>query len=348
MENLLMVLFLLTFLTGGCILTLRRGRAFLYFVLGMAVWAGCPGTAEMQAQAVLPNTTWLVTSVRTQDTEVFAVNPATGDAWNVSRSPESEDRYPAWSPDGKKVVFTSNRDDSLTFDLYLTDVKGRKTVRLTQLPSASVAYWPSWTADGKYIYFNEGASSAVYRVQPDGTGLQKMADGRDACISPDGRQLVFTRRGEKGFGVWVMNHDGGSVRQILPLESEIGGIAPVWSADGRHIAFSMQVGEFAEIFTCKADGSNLQQVTRLEKISSSPAFSPDGQWLTFRVTNEAYWRDAAKREKAYEEKRADKRPVWIARSDGQGAWLVEPLHYQCAIDGSRAEWKPAHSRLVKK
>lgn len=44
---------------------------------------------------------FLVTSVRTGDTEVFIADPDTGDLTNVSRSPGSEDRYPCWSPDGK-------------------------------------------------------------------------------------------------------------------------------------------------------------------------------------------------------------------------------------------------------
>ena len=52
----------------------------------------------------------LVTSIRTGDTEIFIVDPATGDAFNVSKAPLSEERYPVWMPDGKQVVFTSNRD----------------------------------------------------------------------------------------------------------------------------------------------------------------------------------------------------------------------------------------------
>jgi TolB protein len=42
---------------------------------------------------------FLVTSVRTGDTQIFIVDPETGDAINLSRSPKSEDRYPCWSPE---------------------------------------------------------------------------------------------------------------------------------------------------------------------------------------------------------------------------------------------------------
>jgi TolB protein len=302
------------------------------------------GLACAQPLPVPAGHTLLITSVRTGDTEIFAVDPVSGTSVNLTNAPNSEERYPAWSPDGKRIVFTSDRGDGKTFDLYLAGADGRHPKRLTQLPPGSVVYWPGFTADGRFIYFNEGNSSAIYRVRPDGTGLQRMAEGRDGNVSPDGRKIVFTQQGAKGFGVWVMDVDGTHRRQIIPHESEIGGIAPVWSPDGKKIAFSGQDGSYAEIFVCDADGGNLTQLTRLKKISSSPAFSGDNQYLTFRVTDEAYWRDAQQREKTYHEKAADKRPVWLMRADGSEAQLIEVLHYHCAMDGSRAEWKPVAAR----
>ncbi|SFF07653.1 TolB family protein [Thermoflexibacter ruber] len=287
-----------------------------------------------------PNTNLIITSIRTGDTEVFIVNPLTGDAFNLTKAPDSEERYPAWSPNGEKIVFTSNREDGKTFQLYIVNKEGKGLKQLTHLPFGSVAYWASWTADGKYIYFNEGNTSSIYRIKPNGTGLQKVAEGRDGNISPDGKKIVFTQQGKKGYGVWVMDASGENRKQIISHESNIGGIAPVWSADGKKIAFSGQDGEYAEIFVCDADGGNLKQLTHLKKISSSPAFSPDGQYLTFRVTDFAYWREEQSRNTAYTQKQADKRPVYLMKADGSEAKIIEVLHYQCAIDGSRAEWQP--------
>jgi Tol biopolymer transport system component len=294
------------------------------------------------SQTIQPykNSLFLITSVRTHDTEIFSVNPTTGDAINLTKAPQSEERYPAWSPDGTRIIFTSNREEKTTYNLYIAQADGSNVRRLTNLARGEVAYWASFTADGKWIYFNEGVTAMICRVRPDGTSFERIAEGRDGNISPDGKKIVYTQRGEKGFGVWIMDSDGKNREQIIPNESEIGGIAPVFSADGKKVAFSMQVGEFAEIFSCNTEGSDLKQLTDLKQISSSPAFSPDGQHISFRVTNEAYWRDAQKRDKTYEEKAGDKRPVWVMKTDGSEAYLVEVLHYQCAMDGSRAEWQP--------
>jgi TolB protein len=289
------------------------------------------------AFAQLEKTEFLITSVRTGDTEIFIINPVTGDAINVSKAPQSEERYPAWHPDGKHVIFTSNREDGSTFNYYISAKDGSGVKKITSLPAGSVAYWGSFTSDGKWIYFNEGNSSKIYRVRTDGTQQEEVTEGRDANISPDGRRLVYTQQGSKSWGVWVMDSDGSNRKQIIPEESEIGGIAPVWSPDGKRVAFSMQAGEMAEIFSCNADGSDLRQLTRLNQISSSPAYSPDGKYITFRVTDEAYWRDTKKMKQTYDEKAGDKRPVWIMNSDGSDARVVEVLRYQCAMDGSRAE-----------
>jgi len=286
--------------------------------------------------AQLEKTQILITCVRTGDTEIFAVNPVTGDAFNITKSPSSEERYPAIHPNGKQVIFTSDREDGKTYNYYISNLDGSNLKKITALPAGSVAYWGAFTADGKWIYFNEGNTSKIFRVKPDGTQQEEVTDGRDANISPDGKKIVFTQKGQKEWGVWIMDSDGKRRKQIIPNESEIGGIAPIWSPDCKRVAFSMQAGEIAEIYSCNADGSDLRQLTYLKQISSSAAYSPDGKFITFRVTNEAYWRDAKKMKQTYDEKAGDKRPVWIMNADGTNAKIVEVLHYQCAMDGSRA------------
>ena len=85
----------------------------------------------------------LITSVRTGDTEIFIADPTTGDLFNVSRSPKSEDRYPCWSPDGKQICFMSDREG--TTNLWVCNADGSKVRRLNRTPD--VCYMPSWQKD---------------------------------------------------------------------------------------------------------------------------------------------------------------------------------------------------------
>ena len=137
-----------------------------------------------------------------------------------------------------------------------------------------------------------------------------------------------------------MDADGKNRRQLTTHEDEMGAVHPVWSPDGTKILYSDQVGEQLEIFVCDADGRNQKQLTSLGKISTSAAWSPDGKWISFRVTNTAYWINPKERDKAYEDKEGDKRPVYVMASDGSNPRVIEVLRYQCAIDGSRAAWQP--------
>src|SRR5262245_5706084 len=95
--------------------------------------------AVMPARAAdLSGYKMLVTSVRTGDTEVFIAGPTTGDMFNVTRSPRSEDRYPCWSPDAKSICFMSDREG--TTNLWVCDVDGTNVRRLNRTPD--VCYMP--------------------------------------------------------------------------------------------------------------------------------------------------------------------------------------------------------------
>jgi TolB protein len=306
------------------------------FVLGTSLRADTSLVAELAGHKLL------TTSIRTGDTDVFIIDPVTADAFNVTKAPKSEERYPLWLPDGKRVVFTSNREDGKTFNLYLANADGTGLRQLTKETDGAVYYFPSVQADGRRIWFSlaKGDRAVIGYVSPDGKEYRELAEGRDGAISPDGKTIAFTKNVGKGYPVFAMDSDGKNVRQLTQHEDEIGAVAPTWSPDGRRILYADQVGEALEVFVCDADGKNQKQLSSLGKISSSAAWSPDGKFITFRVTDVAYWRNDRTREKAYDDKQADKRPVWVMRADGSDAQLLEALHYHCAIDGSRAAFRP--------
>jgi TolB protein len=284
----------------------------------------------------------LVISTRTGETEMFSVNPGTGDARNLSRHAGSNERYAAWSPDGSAISFTSDRDGA--YSLYVMDADGGNVRQLTREPAPMIAGMQSWTADGNWIYFGlfGKAEPLMCRIAPDSSGFEVVATGIDPAVSPDGRTLAFARALGGGHCLFRMDTDGGNLRQLTTRENRFAGVHCTWMPDGSGILYSDQCGDSLELFRCDPEGGNVTQLTDFGNgtASTSAAVSADMRWISLRVSGEIFWRDAAASERAYREKRADLRPVWVMGIDGENPRLVETLHYQVSIDGSRACWRP--------
>ena len=286
----------------------------------------------------------LVTSVRTGDTEVFIADPVTGDMTNVSRSPQTEDRYPCWSPDGRHIAFTRDAGPDNIKHLWVMDADGGNARALVTTKTTS--YMPSWqvTPDGERIVFGlHGAKPEMASIKPDGTELKMLGEGHDPTLSPDGKFITYTGHPpEGGVTVYVMNWDGVEKRRVVEGSSKMGATFPNWSPDGKQIIYSWPVGEALELFIINADGTGARQLTKFggSSVSTPSAWSPDGAWIAFRLTDERYWSNKERMEKIYTEKPADKRPVWLIKPDGTGGRVIEPLRFQMAIDGSRASWRP--------
>ena len=310
-------------------------RLLLYVPLGSllhTVWA-----ADLTGHKLL------VTSVRTGDTEVFIADPTTGDLFNVSRAPKSEDRYPCWSPDGKQICFSSDREGAT--NLWICRADGKNLRRLNR--TSAVCYMPSWqkTPSGERIVFGKhGDKPEMASIKPDGAGEQLLGEGHDPTLSPDGRCICYTGHPpEGGVTVFVMDWNGANKRRVVQGTSKVGATFPNWSPDSRRIVYSFPVAEALELFVIDADGSENRQLTSFggTSVCTPSAWSLDGKWISFRRTDERYWSNPARMKLVYAEKPADKRPVWVIRPDGTAASVIEPLRYQMAIDGSRASWKPA-------
>ena len=205
----------------------------------------------------------------------------------------SYDSAPAWSPNGRRIAFTSDRDGN--DEIYVMNADGSKQRRLTRNPGYDGL--PTWSPDGRQIVFTSERGGnypghmlnevEVYVMNADGSRQRRLTPaGGDGDFSPawspDGFRIAFTREplraGSGGTAIHVMNADGGKKRRL----TRNGDGESAWSPDGRRIAFSRQgFGRESRIYVMNADGSKQQPLTRNGALAGSPTWSPDGRRIAF-------------------------------------------------------------------
>lgn len=149
--------------------------------------------------------------------------------------------HPALSPDGKFLAYAADRAGS--FDIYVRQLVGRQTMRLTQHEADD--WFPSFSPDGSKIVFrSERNGGGVYVVDLLGGNERKIADlGRVPGFSPDGSMVVYLVAAAvtNGGKLFLVPANGGSTQPFQP-EFTIPGIGPthsppLWSPDGKYILF---------------------------------------------------------------------------------------------------------------
>lgn len=282
---------------------------------------------------------FLMTGLRTGNTEIYCIDPYNGNAINLTKSPLSHQRYPSWSHDGSRIVFTSDRDG--TYNVFTMNSDGSDTRQITRLKAPNLAYFPTWHAESRRILFGlAGTDARICSIAPDGTDLQVVGPGRDPFPSPDGSSIAFTQWVETGYGVFTMRADRTAVVQLTEAKNHIGAVTPTYSPDGSRIVYSDRVDTHLELFVIEVETRRATRLTSFRKFATSPAWSPCGGYISFRLTDEDFWNHPDRIEIAYRERLADKRPVWVMKADGSEPHIIEAMHYQCGIDGSRAVWDP--------
>lgn len=124
---------------------------------------------------------------------------------------------PRYSPDGRRVAFSSGRSGS--HELWVCDSDGSNAVHLTKFGKMHVGS-PRWSPDGKEIVFNSSVSGHrdVFRIPADGGKPERVTDRAsmdgDAGWSRDGRWIYFTSDRSGEFQLWKVAAEGGEPVQV--------------------------------------------------------------------------------------------------------------------------------------
>lgn len=174
------------------------------------------------------------------------------------------DDHPAFSPDGKQIVFTSNRDaDNLSvpvfeqdFEIYVMDVNGTNVRRLTTSPGIDT----------------------------------------EPAFSPDGSKIAFASTRAGNLDIWVMNADGSNPQRLT--SSAFHETEPAWSPDGTKIAYTRVIdtgplnlgllpSADKDVYIMNANGTNNHLVFGGPKEQHDPNWSPDGTKLAITGEGES-------------------------------------------------------------
>ena len=88
-----------------------------------------------------------------------------------------------------------------------------------------------------------------------------------------------TTSGAGNYEVYVINADGSGLKKLTDHPADDSG--PVWSPDGKQIAFTSSRDGYLEIYVMNADGSDLKNLTNNPADDTSPAWSPDSRQIAF-------------------------------------------------------------------
>jgi dipeptidyl aminopeptidase/acylaminoacyl peptidase len=141
---------------------------------------------------------------------------ATGTGQSRLTNDSARDRDPAWSPDGKMIAFSSNRNGNE--EIHLMDADGRLGPRLTSnVGTQWQDRWPAWSPDGRKIAFTRRADVPsvppdIYVMDADGSGQTELTNNPawdlQPSWSPDGRKIAFTSGRGSDYDIYAMDADG--------------------------------------------------------------------------------------------------------------------------------------------
>jgi Tol biopolymer transport system component len=208
------------------------------------------------------------------------------------------DVFPAFSPDGRTLVYSSDR--SGRFEIYRRSLAaGGREIQLTTDGLQNLT--PAWSPDGETIAYHVKSVGGVWLLPAlGGVPRQLTTFGSRPSFSPDGKSVVFESGAIVDFAanslgalppsvLWVAPLDGSPPRPLTRVGQPSGGHgAASWSPDGKRIAFASYNRTTAEIWSIDVDGTNPVKVSEGNGQCYDPVWGADGGSVLFPCWSESW------------------------------------------------------------
>jgi TolB protein len=259
------------------------------------------GTARISKVAAIATSARIAfSSNRDGNYEIYVMNDDGTGVTRLTSDPNS-DWCPVWSPDGTRIAFMSNRDDSRG-EIYVMNADGTGVTRLTN--NSTWDYYPSWRPDGTRIAYRQGGGTmgVIQVMNADGSGIVNLTPGFYDCTTPswsgDGNRIIFSRFSlspgpplRPHSDLYEINADGTGGTNMLTnaVGDDEHYLHPRWSPDGNRIAYVYSVRNpvsGVNEYDIRSMDSSFTSETRLYGESSNsfdggPSWSPDSARIAF-------------------------------------------------------------------
>lgn len=224
-------------------------------------------------------------SNRTGSPEIFVMG-ADGSHPRPATSNGSINNFPAWSPDGDSIVYTSYRYQDRPLLFVSSRGRGRPGRLLERLDGVGSEFRGVFSPEGNrlaVVLTRPGLSSDIYTVRSDGRKLRQLTAGRAIEVSPswspDSKRIAFVSDRAGSPQVYVMDADGSNQRRLTFQGTY--NTHPAWSPDGSWIAYESRVGGQFDIWLIDPEGTVNLPIIMHPRSDESPCWAPNGRKLAF-------------------------------------------------------------------
>ncbi len=203
-----------------------------------------------------------------------------------------ENRYASYSPNGKWIVFESNRDEN--WEIYLMDWKGENVARLTENKIDDRR--PSWHPEGEKILFESNRNGFIELIT---LGIKNKKERRIkveieneglifASYSPDGERIaVSIKESDEKSNIVILSKNGKKIRTLI--ENGKRNYFPKWSEDGKEIIYFSRKetnNEDDEIYRINLQTGKELRLTNWAKHNFCPSWSHDNKQIAYVTSME--------------------------------------------------------------